>query len=278
MLTEEQGPIMIVGIRPRCGTNYLCDLISLHPAVVRPSPIDEDYFIAHADKLELFAQSVGRHWSNLSNPVPDTAQQDVLRALGVGLLGWLSALAGSGRLLTKTPVPGRLDLFFDLFPAVKLLIIVRDGRSVVESHMKSWPGDSRFGDDLFTGLITAWVQSAEIIQRFRTTHPVTAYPYMLLRYEDLVRAPEDMVEHLLGFLSLEPVDYDFDAVAQLPVRGSSVFGRQEGTPLHWKPVPKTDGFDPLDRWSHWSADRHALFNQLAGDAMRNFGYTLQDPS
>ena len=268
------SPIMIVGIRPRSGTNYLCDLINQHPDVARPTPIDEDYFLAYADKLEVFAQELGRHWSNLSRPVPRGAQQDVLSALGVGLMGWLTALAGGKRPVTKSPLPGRLDLCFQLFPAAKLLIIVRDGRSVIESHMRSWPGDGRFGDDLFVGLCEAWAQSAETILSFRKDHPVTEYPYMLVRYEDLVRDPEDRMRSIFGFLELDDSVIDYDALWGLPVRGSSTFGRGAGQPLDWAPVKKDSSFDPLRRWDDWTDAQHEAFNRIAEAAMAEFGYGL----
>ncbi len=273
-MAADLSPIVIAGIRPRCGTNYLCDLINLHPDVSRPGPIYEDYFLAHADKLEAFADAVGRHWSNLTPPAPESATRDVLSALGVGLMGWLTALAGGGRVLTKTPVPGRLDLFFKTFPAAKLLIVVRDGRAVVESHMRSWPGDGRFGDDLFAGLAQAWADGADIIQSFRQCHPLTEYPYMLVRYEDLVSDPADMIGRILDFLALDRAVYSFTGAVDMPVRGSSTFGRAQGTPLHWTPVQKDPSFDPLKRWSHWTTQQHKTFNRIAGAQMKGFGYSL----
>ncbi len=269
------APIMIVGVRPRCGTNYLCDLINLHPDVARPNPIDEDYFLEHAGHLEKFAQGVGRHWSNLSRPVPPAAQEDVLRALGVGLLGWLTALAGGKRVVTKTPLADRLDMCFRLFPSAKLLLLVRDGRAVIESHMRSWPHDGRFGDDLFKGLCEAWTLSAERMMTFRRNHPVTDYPYMLVRYEDLVHDPEDRLQTLFAFLDLDDASVDLNAVHGLPVRGSSTFGRAPGDPLTWQGAKKDRTFDPLDRWAHWSAGQHGVFNDIAGPMMEELGYALK---
>ena len=269
------APIMILGIRPRSGTNYLCDIINQHPDVARPTPIDEDYFLAHADKLESFAQGLGSHWNNLSRPVPPSAQEDVLAALGVGLLGWLTVLSQGKRVLTKSPLPGRMDLFPKLFPSAKLLIIVRDGRSVVESHMRSWPQDGRFGPELFSGLIKEWVKAAETIQRFREQHAVTDHSYMLVRYEDLVREPIERVTAIIEFLELDAGLYDFGALSSLPVRGSSSFGRAPGHAIDWKPIKRTADFDPIMRWDSWTADQHRTFNQLAGRAMSGFGYLLE---
>ena len=42
------------------------------------------------------------------------------------------------RLVTKTPTVKNLGLFFQLFPTSKLLVLVRDGRSVVESAVRTF--------------------------------------------------------------------------------------------------------------------------------------------
>ena len=45
--------------------------------------------------------------------------------------------------------------------------------------------------------------------------------YRIVRYEDLVGAPEACLKEILEFLELDVARYDFERAEALPVRGSS---------------------------------------------------------
>lgn len=56
-------PIFIHGILPRSGTNFLWDLLRLHPDCAPARvPVDEDWFLAHSDHLVHFVDDVGAAW------------------------------------------------------------------------------------------------------------------------------------------------------------------------------------------------------------------------
>jgi hypothetical protein len=133
----DRRPIFILGLMQRTGTVFLSDLLALHPDCALPAPLWEDFLLAQADELIRYADVLIAGWgTNLSLP-PDQIP-DPLPALGSGLVSMLSGMAGGKRLITKTPSVRNLEFFFRLFPTAHLVILVRDGRAVVESAVRSW--------------------------------------------------------------------------------------------------------------------------------------------
>ena len=49
---NEQEFVIILGIAPRSGTNFFCDLLTRHPDCEPVRTIWEDFLVANADKLQ----------------------------------------------------------------------------------------------------------------------------------------------------------------------------------------------------------------------------------
>lgn len=263
------NPIFVLGLTRRSGTNFVFQLLSLHPDVVPAKRIMEDFALHDAELLREYARRVRAHW----NPrwgFSDDVEARLLRALGRGLSAFLSdealaPAAAAGRPLFKTPSVRNLGLFFELFPAASLLVLVRDGRDVVESHLRSFGGS-------FEGASRAWRDAARTLLDFERAQRDRAR-HRVVRYEDLVRDPAGTLKDLLPFLELDASRFDFEAARALPVYGSSSF-RGESAELHWQPVAKTEAFDPLGRWQSWGRYRRQRFAWLAGEPMVALGYEL----
>ncbi len=282
MEVADTAPIFILGISQRSGTNYLADLLSLHPDCGRPSPLWEDHVLGHAELLLSYARTLCRRWSRQVAgpplaaeagrrcPWPDRIHESIAhlhpqlcRALGSGVVATLQSLTGRKRLVTKTPSVHNLPLFFDLFPGACLLILVRDGRAVVESGVRS------FGWD-YESAMHNWARAARTVLAFTQKEGGPPGKYLLVRYEDLVAGGEVQVRRLLDFLGLDACAYDFAAAARLPVKGSSEL--KAAGEMHWRPVEKGADFDPLGRWKNWPRARHERFNWLAGTYLGQLGY------
>jgi hypothetical protein len=95
--------------------------------------------------------------------------------------------------------------------------------------------------------------------------------WRVVRYEDLVDDPEGQLRAIFEFLALDPVRYDFEAARNLPVRGSSAFGRSDGN-VHWKAVTKDASFAPKERWRSWHTTQLERFDWLAGEQLVAAGY------
>jgi hypothetical protein len=252
--------VFILGIRPRSGTNFLWDLLRLHPQLSAPrAPVNEDFLVKHSDQLARFAADVRRHWKKWDRS--DDIPNEILSSLGRGLLDFMQEKPGA-RLITKTPTVVNLKNFHALFPQSQLILLVRDGRAVVDSGMRS------FGWDLDTGA-HRWKAAADEIRRFEESQ---VHPYHLVRYEELLHDLEGTIKETLGFLDLDIPAYDFEAATALPVRGSSTFHRRSGHKVSWRPVAKTANFDPAARWKQWDEGMLRRFDYIAGDRLEYFGY------
>jgi hypothetical protein len=268
MAASGQRAIFIIGIEHRSGTNFLSDLLALHADCCRPATIGEDFLLHHAHHLKKYSAALHQSW----NPIwrPSATQEQIGAALGRGLLDVLAdqACRPAERLVTKTPRADRLGLFPWLFPDQPLLILIRDGRSVVESAVRS------FGWS-YGKAIQRWASGARRILEFDRDHRGGPCRYLVVRYEDLVTDLSAQIHHILAFLRLSPARYDFAAAANMPVRGSSML-KSHGSDLHWKPVPKPSGFSPLDRAKDWTARQNRRFLAKAGCYQELLGYSLDN--
>jgi sulfotransferase family protein len=268
------GPIFIIGIRSRSGTTYLSHLLRLHPDCCDvPAPIWEDFLLTHADLLAKYARSTYRHWHHwvIAEGVEEKLEDKLLQSIGDGLIAFLSSRVRSRRLVTKMPGVRNLPYFFKLFPQAHLLLLVRDGRAVVESAVKTSgykPSSLRY--EL---AMRSWARGAKAILRFaQATQSSSDYKYLIVRYEDIWNNLPEELSRIFTFLGLDSSTYDFNAATNLAIRGSSVFRGGEEK-VQWKtPVEKTSEFDPMSRWNHWSPALHERFSWIAGEYLEPFHY------
>ncbi|MDQ1402905.1 MAG: protein-tyrosine sulfotransferase [Actinomycetota bacterium] len=266
-------PVFVIGISQRSGTNFLASLLRCHPDLSGPAaPLQEDMLLRHADLVQAYVTATGREWPRDWGDSTD-AQRALLAGLGQGILGFLNQWAG-GRAVTKSPFTDNLELYPMLFGEAPLVILVRDGRSVVESLIK---GFGAFEDEA----IRQWRRGARHILAFRDRHPESGGNprYTIVRYEDLVSDLESGMTKVLAACDLDPATFDWERARSLPLLGSS-FAAQgtQGASVSWEPQPRPDGFDPEARFEHWTAGRRARFEWLAGDEQRALGYRSEASS
>jgi len=265
---SQAQPIFILGILPRCGTNFLSELLCLHPDCAPSAPVPEDFLVAHTDLLDRYIDKVHKRW-NPSWDTEGTVRGLLAASLGSGLTSFLADQAEAKRVVAKTPRVENLGRFFRFFPDARLLILVRDGRAVLESGIKSfgWHRDSA---------LHRLAGAARTIHEFDVAGRDSPWRdrYRIVRYEDLWTNLQDEMREILKFLELDSDRYDFSAAKNLPIRGSSTV-RQDGSgDMHWKPVKKTAEFDPMSRFHHWRRAQHARFNWVAGKHLEPFGYEM----
>lgn len=262
-------PIFILGVMPRSGTNFLKDLVELHPDCgFAGPPLVEDYLVPSTNWLVKYVKSVAKDWNDLGRGVDYSSLEEELgHFLGNGLVSFLQSKIAEKRMLTKTPSVCNIKNFFKLFPKARLLILVRDGRAVVESGVKSfgWQYEDAFHE---------WAEAASSIIEFDRVHKASNYQYLIVRYEEVWNNLEEAVTRILNFLDLDREKYDLEKALNLPVRGSSTVRSDSGKML-WKAVEKTQSFNPLERWKNWDRAKHERFNWIAGHYMEALGYELQ---
>lgn len=269
-----EGPvrtIFIRGVAPRSGTNYLRDLVLLHPQVGRGrTPVWEDFVLNDAHLLARYADRVTGRWPDAWGVDRAALQAELLEALGSAAR---DVLVGRDEptVVAKTPFTTGIDHFPELFPADVLVLLVRDGRSVVESLRRSF-------DWGFERSLQEWVRSASRIQRFMRQHASSeGRTWILVRYEEALSDPIGVLDRIAVLAGLEVGTVDEASAHALPVRGSSDTGSSPDG-LHWQPVRRDQDFAPERRWNAWDASSLRRFNWVAGERMQELGYELEGPS
>lgn len=283
LFSSKQHPIFIQGILQRSGTNYLNNLLLLHPDVKSPGLVWEDFFLAHGDLLTDYIEKTQRRWLPqwVDEVSAEFGPQALLGFIGQSLVTFMEAQYRNRlakgifpapertpiSLVTATPSVRNLRLFLDLFPNAALIIIVRDGRALVESGVRS------FGWD-YDEAMHMWTAGARLIQDI-CQNPKLEGKFLLVRYEDLYIRTEEEMDKILNFTGLDTSRYDFDAAKNLGVMGSSEVVLAEGS-LHWKSIDKSTGFNPLARAREWGPSLRSRFEWIAGEQMRALGYPTDE--
>ena len=188
-------PIFILGMLRRSGTNYLSDLLVQHRDCISAAPVHEDHLVQRAGHLLRYVDAVTGSWTS-SWGVPPETRARLLRSLGDGIVSFLQADAGDLRVVTKTPRLENLDRFFDLFPSVPLLLIVRDGRNVVASNVRSFDVNEEAARQ-------EWASAGRAILEFDARNRGRGLPYRVVRYEDLLDDLESTMTEVLRCCELD---------------------------------------------------------------------------
>jgi hypothetical protein len=266
------GPILVVGVSRRSGTNYLASLLTLHPDCAPPQrPLAEDHLLRDAPLLAEYAQRASARWPERWG---DRAggRRRLETHLGLALEAFLSDGVDAPRVVSKTPNPEHIELVPVLLPNAYVVVLLRDGRSAVESLVRGF----RFS---FRKAADEWVTGARAIVEFRdrvlSTQPGARV--RIVRYEDVVADPDNELRALFEFCDLDPDRFDYAAARDAPVIGSS-FARAAGRRMTWAPIAKNADFQPARRDTRWSAAKRARFDWLAGNEQRALGYDSDSPS
>lgn len=241
--------------------------------------------LKHIDFLKSYVTETQKEWQVIIPEEPShRSPNELYKCLGKSLIKYLYSLqrkrsvgyVDSQQILIKTPSIENLDDCFRFFTDAPVLILVRDGRAVVESHIRSFSMDPNntgwYGVKRET-CTRRWVKAAQEIIRFKNNQQSNNANYLLIKYEDLHINTEKEMTRILDFLDLHIADYNFQSALNIPVKGSSTFGQVEGKPISWHSVAKTTDFDPLNRASGWTQEETDSFNRIAGEYQEYFGYS-----
>lgn len=286
--TLEPKLCFILGILQRSGTNYVFRLLREHPDCTGPGPLWEDYFVHDSEMLKKYTDSVYKFWSpewDVHKKIGHHPQETLLRYFGDAISRFLRLQVtgdtvnqpatnkdspkknGPKILLTKTPSVVGLDNFFDLFPDVYLILVIRDGRAVVESGVRS------FGWN-YEVAMQRWRAGAHTILDLKEKYQNSNKKLLIVKYEDLFIDERTELLRVFNFLGLDPKRFDFDRVKSLGVTGSSETIKQAGA-VHWQVTEKGKDFNPVARFSNWDRKKHERFNWVVGRYMSKLGYDIE---
>lgn len=267
-MPAEAPPVMIVGVMNRCGTNFLADVLRCHRDLELPTFAPEDYLLRYADRLDAYAHHTTQHWA--ARPPGDTDHaKRLLARIGESLLDHLREQITPGkRLLLKTPRAIGLERAARMLPTAKLVLMIRDGRDVVESAARSFPyaGHGEWA--------RRWADGARRILDFteRQAPDEAGRRWVLVSYRELFEDPVSVARRCIAFVDADENALDVEAIRALGVRGSST-ARGGKAAVHFSPVERPEDFRPLGRWTNWSMARRLQIELRLGRELRQLGYT-----
>ena len=261
----------ILGISPRSGTNFLFRLLSLHDDCFGEGPIWEDFFVEHSKGLTQYSDNVRKKWSarwGIDDKIG--GREKILECLGKGLLTYLDLQCDKREdftyLISKTPSVKQLDNYNLLFPNSKLLLLVRDGRSVISSGEKTF-------DWGFELSCRYWVRAAKNIIKYEDENKLNDN-YLVVKYENLYQDIEGELNKIFNFLSISNDSFSFEKAKSVGFIGSSENRSSKKDKMEWKEVESKNISDPLTRYSSWSSFRKKRYHWIAGKYHQRLGYDL----
>jgi hypothetical protein len=262
--------LFIRGVTQRSGTNFLRDVLLLHPdSVPARAPIWEDFALDEVRLLERYVDRTAARWPEAWSVPKRPLAAEISAELGSAVVRSMIGVREGKTTIAKTPSVQGLESFSRFFPDERLILLVRDGRDVIESMVRT------FGWSFERALHT-WTVSANAIIRFRHQRAGDeGRTWMLVRYEDALNDAIAQTERICDLAGLARGQIAADDVARLPVRGSSRFATDSGA-VHWRPVTPDESFRPVAHWADWTRAAHERFTFVAGQAMRELGYAV-DP-
>ncbi len=261
---DNGSAIMIHGIMPRSGTVYAGELLRLHPTLYAyPDQLWEFPALpltAHIHKVQK------RFMLNYKPSADKLADVDFLPLFGSALIAYLYSQSPEGkRVLVKTPSAQYLPYFFNMFPYENLLILLRDGRDVVHSTLRTWPHLN------FVQVCLRWHRSAQAILRACEHFVEQGYTgYRVARFEDALQDPANFVREMCEQFDLDEACYPYEKVESIRVIGSSKLAKNKK--VTWRHHKRPNDFRPQAYWKTWSSLKKALFKLIAGSSLRDLDY------
>ena len=256
--------IMIFGVLPRSGTVHVGELLGLHPEVAAyPNDIWEIPFLDQMPHLAAFQTGFFARYKQNRQRMPDN---EFLPLFGSAFIAYLHSFAPAGkRILVKEPRVHYLGYIPAVFPFENLLLLLRDGRDVVQSSLRTWP-TMRFED-----LCTRWARSAKAMLDFHTSYEQREPSCHLVRFEDVLDNPGGFVRESCRTFKLDDSVYPFDKQKDVTIIGSSTIS-EEGKVSWFDHVKPPAGFRPKGHWHNWTRNQKKRFKKLAGRALIESGY------
>jgi hypothetical protein len=272
--------VLVIGVSPRCGTNFLASLLELHPALRIPDFAKEDHIFEHTSLLVEFSERTTFRWSCWNKGKYNLlSERDLLLvSIGKGMVEHFKRDGHKDQIpLLKTPLTpftrfnhGLPDIkhALQLFPDAKIVFLHRDGRDIVYSASKTWKKKP------FLLFFSRWFVGCRMIANFEDEFKaLEGSKWISLRYEDLLIQAREKMNTLLDFLGLPEEFYPWDDMERMPILGSSEASKVSGK-VSWEPVAKTADFNPVGRGKKLGFLRKFFFKTLGRQHLERNGYVL----
>jgi protein-tyrosine sulfotransferase len=262
----DRGPaIFIHGVMPRSGTVYVGELLRRHPDLyLNPHQLWEFPGLLLTGEVRKLQQ---KFLLGYKPNIGKLSEDDFLPLFGAALMAYLhQPVPTHQRVLVKMASVQFVNHFFSMFPHENLLILMRDGRDLVHSTLRTWPRLN------FVQVTLRWNRSAQaVLTAMRSQGEGKAKGFWLARYEDVLDDSVRFVTVACERFGLDPARYPFDEIDKIRVIGSSMLGQQ--AKFAWRHYDKPANFRPVRYWERWSPLKKSVFKLIAGRSLVDLGYS-----
>jgi hypothetical protein len=222
---DSPSPVFILGTS-RSGTTLLRFIIDSHPEFACPPETGLPLACAQLARVWKTTELAGSgdRWTPDDPLILSAGAATAIRqATDQAMAGYLRA-RGKTRWCDKSLEAFQMvDVIAQVYPDAKFLVLTRHVMDVIASGVEACPwGLSRFGYDPYVAAYPGnsvaaigayWLACVQASVGFSDKHPERCH---LLRYEDLVTAPEEVMARVFGFLGAQQVPGIAEACFRTP--------------------------------------------------------------
>jgi hypothetical protein len=260
----------------RSGTTLVQAIFSAHPdlAVVhesqfiprlvrahgrRDAPFDPVALLADLPKSPDF-QRMNLSIDTIHHELSEQSVTDVADAIRL-IFGLFAEAKGKRLYGDKTPgYVMHMGLIARLFPESRFVHVVRDGRDVALSYLRT-----DFGPENLSEGALYWKR--RVCRGRATGEALGPDRYMEMRYEDLVQDPEQVLRGVSTFIGIE-----FDERMLRFHESGDIVRSETAHPSAHTNLSRPIGARVNDWRSQFSTEEAAVFDVLAGSTLEQFGY------
>ncbi len=257
---RSQG-VFVIGC-PRSGTSVLSWCLAAHPNFWTSA--ESDYLLDLFGSVDLhsaYKRAISRPdggWLEKNK----VGYREFASAMGRGVEHLYESRSRGKRWVDSTPGYTLMaETLSMMCPQAKFLHIVRDGRSVVCSMLKSG-FNTDWSDDFKTACHT-WVRYVTLGRKFAAAHPDRA---LEVAYESLTAEPERRFEEVFAFLGEQSSPKAVELLTTKRINSS--YGNVKADDVRKAKDPSAA---PKRPWEDWSAKQTDAFNKIAGPTMSELG-------
>lgn len=246
---------------PRSATSAFSHALAEHKELSTSAESNFLYYFLRDSKSPLYdsfqrtKENVSDGWFNKHK----IEEKTYLKYIGGGIIDMFIDNSPTNIYLEQSPENILVvDKLIDMFPNTKIINMVRDGREVVCSMLKSgfktpWSND-------FQKACEAWNHYAKKGYEFSQKSP----EYVLNVYQkELVNNTENSVRDVYKFLELE---YEHSTTLYLSTkRVNSSYGNENGQDFK---TAKDPALLKVPQWEKWTKKEMNIFYKIAGDTMK----------
>jgi hypothetical protein len=264
-VNKDLSNVFIIG-SPRSGTSVLGWALAQHPALWTSAETDILLYMFQKPWFrEQYETAVAKPEKRNWLIKHEVSYEEFAASIGKGLNAMFQSRAQNRIFVDSTPAYTSIaaDLMV-FFPNAKFIHIIRDGKDVVNSMLKSGFAEA-FATD-FKHACEFWVFYVQKGLEAKQAFPQRVHE---IRNENLVSDPEKEFAKAYEFLGLEDC------------QESSAFIRTKRINSSYLNVEKSDikkakdpALMPKQPWKSWTSQERNIFVEVAGKTMTQLGYEL----